>query len=82
MSIYVKEERRALMHEFQQTYERMKKKRPIEERRHFDVYGNNVIEVWEYKNGKKRSICRVREDGEAECYRKALEIMKLYNKIF
>ena len=84
MSIYVEEsgkERMALTQEFRQVYDQMKKKRPMEANRRFGIYGN-AIEVWEYKNGKKRNICRVEEDSEEECYRKALNIMKLYDKIF
>lgn len=85
MSIYVKEnekERKVLMHEFYRMYEQMEKRRRMGKRLYFSVYGNNVIEVWEYKKGKRSNICRVKEDSETGCYQKALEIMKLYDKIF
>ena len=84
MSIYIEEsgkERVVLIYEFGQVYDRMKKKRLMEAYRHFGIYGN-AIEVWEYKNGKKRNVCRVEEDSEEECYRKAIELMKLHDKVF
>ena len=46
---------------------------------HFDVYGNNLIEIWEYK-GEKRAhcICKVKEETETDCYKRAIEMLESY----
>ena len=44
---------------------------------HFDAYGNDYIEIWEYKGDVRGSrICMVKEEGEVACYRRAIEELK------
>ena len=75
------QERRASIHTFYQVYRPLQKGRDIRSHMHFDVYGENLIEVWEYVGGtKERCICRVREDDEVTCYKRAIEILMIYNK--
>ena len=47
---------------------------------HFDIYGNNLIEIWEYEGERKgRCICKVKEDTEIACYQRAIEMLESYS---
>lgn len=43
------EQRRELIHKFYQIYRPIQKSCGLREHSHFDIYGNNLIEIWEYK---------------------------------
>ena len=59
------EQRRELIHKFYQIYRPIQKSCGLREHSHFDIYGNNLIEIWEYKGERKgRCICKVKEDTE------------------
>ncbi|MDO4292184.1 MAG: hypothetical protein Q4C65_03025 [Eubacteriales bacterium] len=71
------EERRALIHKFYQIYRPLQKRHSLRYHMHFDIYGNNLIEIWEYEGDRKgRCICKVKEDTEIACYQRAIEMLK------
>lgn len=73
------EEYSRVIHEFYQTYRPLQKRYNLRLHRHFDVYGNDYIEIWEYKGDVRGSrICMVKEEGEVACYRRAIEELKNY----
>lgn len=68
-----------VIHEFYQTYRPLQKRYNLRLHSHFDVYGNDYIEIWEYKGDVRGSrICMVKEEGEVACYRRAIEELKNY----
>ena len=74
------EQRRELIHKFYQIYRPIQKSCGLREHSHFDVYGNNLIEIWEYKGERKgRCICKVKEDTEIACYQRAIEMLENYS---
>lgn len=74
------EERRELIRKFYQIYRQLQKRHSLREHSHFDIYGNNLIEIWEYEGERKgRCICRVKEETETACYKRAIEEMKSYS---
>ena len=74
------EERRALIHKFYQIYRPLQKRHSLRYHMHFDIYGNNLIEIWEYEGDRKgRCICKVKEDTEIACYQRAIEILKSHS---
>lgn len=73
------EERSALIHEYYQIYRALQKRRSLREHSHFDIYGNNFIEIWEYARKRRgRYICKVKEETETACYKRAIEILISY----
>lgn len=75
------EERRALVREYYRIYRLMQKQRNLREHSHFDIYGNNLIEIWEYEGEKRvHCICRVKEETETACYRRAAEMLYSYSR--
>ena len=74
------EERRALIHKFYQIYRPLQKRHSLRYHMHFDIYGNNLIEIWEYEGDRKgRCICKVKEDTEIACYQRAIEMLKSHS---
>lgn len=75
------EQRSALIHEYYRIYRQLKERHSLREHSHFDLYGNNLIEIWEYAGGrKKRCVCKVREEDETACYKRAIEMLKSYGR--
>ena len=75
-------ERRALIHEYYQIYSPLQKRYGLKEHSHFDIYGNNSIEIREYGSGRTgTSICEIREDDEVTCYKRAIEILENYRRL-
>lgn len=74
------EERRALIHKYYQIYRALQKRQSLREHSHFDIYGNNFIEIWEYVGDRRgRCICKVREETEIDCYKRAIEVLESYS---
>lgn len=74
-------ERRAVIHGYYQIYRQLQKRNDLREYSHFDIYGNNRIEIWEYAGERRRKcVCKVKEDSEIECYKRATEELKNYGK--
>lgn len=37
----------------------------------FSLYDDGLIEIWEYRGEQKtRSICKIKEESETECYKR------------
>lgn len=73
-------ERRALIRKFYQIYRPLQKRRGLRCHMHFDIYGNNLIEIWEYEGERKgRCICKVKEDTEIACYQRAIDQLESYS---
>lgn len=74
------EQRRELIHKFYQIYRPIQKSCDLRYHMHFDVYGNNLIEIWEYEGERKgRCICKVKEETETACYQRAIELLESYS---
>lgn len=74
-------ERKELIHEYYQIYRQLQKRHSLREHSHFDIYGNNLIEVWEYVGEKRgKCVCKVKEKNEAACYKRAIEELKNYGQ--
>lgn len=72
-------ERRALIHKYYRIYRRLQKIYGLRENSHFDIYGNNFIEIWEYKGSRKgRCICKIKEESETLCYKRAIDMLEYY----
>lgn len=75
------EERRELIHEYYQIYRQLQKKHSLREHSYFDIYGKNLIEIWEYAGEKRgKCVCKVKEETETACYKRAIEELKNYGK--
>ena len=75
------EQRRELIRKFYKIYRPLQKSSGLRYHMHFDIYGNNLIEIWEYEGEKRgRYICRVKEETETDCYKRAIEILESYNR--
>lgn len=75
------EERRAALHEFYRIYRELQKSHSLREHSHFDIYGNNLIEIWEYTGEKRgRCVCKVKEETETACYKRAIEMLESYSR--
>lgn len=75
------EERRALIHEFYKTYRHIQKRHNLRYHMHFDIFGKNLIEIWEYIGEQRgKCICKVKEENEAACYKRAIEELKNYGQ--
>lgn len=74
-------ERRELIHEYYQIYRQLQKRHGLREHSHFDIYGNNLLEIWEYVGEKRgKCVCKVKEENEAACYKRAIEELKNYGQ--
>lgn len=73
-------ERSALINKFYQIYRPIQKSHGLRYHMHFDIYGNNFIEIWEYAGEvRKRCICKVKEEDEIACYKRAIEMLISYS---
>lgn len=60
------------VHKFYEIYSPLQKRHNLRLHSHFDIYGNNFIEIFQY-DGEKRGkcVCKVKEDEAIDCYRRA-----------
>lgn len=74
-------ERTALIQEYYRIYRQIQKGHSLREHSHFDIYGNNLIEIWEYVGERRgKCVCKIKENSEAACYKRAIEELKNYGK--
>ena len=74
-------ERRELIGRFHRIYRSLQERYSLREQSHFDLYGNNSIEIWEYENNRrKRCICKVKDEEELTCYKRAIETLESYDR--
>lgn len=75
------DERRALEDRFYQIYRPIQKQHGLRYHMSFDIFGNNLIEIWEYELEKKgRRICKVEEETAEECFRRAIDYLEEYKR--
>ena len=73
------EEYSRVIHEFYQTYRPIQKRYNLRLHSHFDVYGNNYIEIWEYKGDVRGNrIVIAKEEDEITCSKRAIDVLKNY----
>lgn len=66
---------------FYSIYRRLQKKHTLRLHSHFSIYDDGLIEIWEYKGDQRtRAICKVKEESEIECYKRATEALISYEK--
>lgn len=74
-------ERRKALREFYSIYRRLQKVHNLRLHSHFSIYDDGLIEIWEYKGDQRtRAICKVKEESETECYKRATEALISYEK--
>lgn len=70
-----------IVDDFYDTYTPLRRRYSLRLHSSFDIFGNNMIEIWKYSGEKKvKRILKVEEDTSAECYIKATEILKQYRE--
>lgn len=72
-------ERKKVIKEFYRVYRQLQKRNNLRLYSRFSIYNDNIIEIWQYKGEKRvRNICKVKEDDEIKCYKRAIEALKNY----
>lgn len=75
------EERRALIQEYYQIYRQLQQQHSLREHTYFDIYGNNRIKIYECAGDREGlCICNVDEESELACWKRAIEILKIYSR--
>lgn len=75
------DERNQTIREFYGIYRRSQKKHNLRIHSRFSIYDDGLIEIWEYQGDKRtRNICKVKEESETECYKRATEALISYEK--
>lgn len=70
-----------IVDDFYDTYTPLRRRYSLRLHSSFDIFGNNMIEIWKYSGEKKvKRILKVEEDTSAECYIKATEILRGYRE--
>lgn len=76
------DERRALEDKFYEIYRPLQKRHGLRYHMSFDLFGNNMIEIWEYVGEKKGwRICKTEAETAEECLRLAIGDLKWYETI-
>lgn len=77
----MEEEYTEVVREFYALYRPLQKKHNLRYHMHFDLYNDGLIEIWEYEGEKqKRCISIAREENDIDCYRRAIDDLKHYQK--
>lgn len=74
------QERRTVIKQFYELYRRLQRKHNFRMHSRFSIYDDGLIEIWEYKGDKRiRNICKVKEEKEVDCYKRAIETLANYD---
>lgn len=74
-------EYRAAVQDFYAIYRPLQKKYNLRMHSHFSIYDDGLIEAWEYHGETKgKCILRVKEAEDIDCYKRATEDLKSYEK--
>ena len=74
-------ERKRAIEEFYRIYRQLQKKKDLRIHSRFSIYDDGIIEIWEYQEDKRvRNICKVKEESETACYKRATEVLISYEK--
>lgn len=77
----VEDERGALEDQFYKIYRPLQKQHGLRCHMSFDIFGNDLIEIWEYEREKKvRRICKVEEETAEDCFRRAIDYLEEYKR--
>lgn len=64
---------------FYSVYMPLKKKYNLRSREHSSLYGDALIEIWEYDGDtKKKRVLKIEESNGTDCYNRAAEWLQLY----
>lgn len=70
-----------VVREFYALYRPLQKEHNLRYHMHFDLYSDGLIEIWEYEGEKqKRCISIAREESDIDCYKRAIDDLKHYQK--
>ncbi|MCM1183559.1 MAG: hypothetical protein NC337_09310 [Roseburia sp.] len=68
--------------EFYRIYRQLQEEHDLMEQSHFDINGNNCIEILEYESGKEKTcIVKITGDNPEDCYRRAAAELQKYKNI-
>ena len=71
------DERSEVIQQFYRTYGRLQKRYSLRMHSRFSIYDDGLIEIYEYKGDTRtRAICKIKEEDEVECYKKAIQELK------
>lgn len=74
-------EYREAVHKFYEIYRPLQKKYNLRMYLHLSIYDDGLIKAWEYHGETKgKCILRVKEAEDIDCYKKATEELKYYDK--
>lgn len=79
----MEDEYRQIVGEFYSIYRPLQRRHNLRLHSHFSIYPNSddFIEIWEYEGGqRKKCVCKVREETDIECYKRAIEALQSYGK--
>ena len=75
------EDRRIAISKFYRVYRQAQQLSSLRMHSHFSLYDDGLIEIWEYRGEQKtRSICKIKEESETECYKRAAKAVESYIK--
>lgn len=77
----MEEEYKKLVKKFYEIYIPLARKYNLRSHMHFSVDDDGIIEAWEYEGEiRGKCVCRVKEENDAECYKRATEELEYYKK--
>ncbi len=77
----MEDEYREVVKEFYKVYRPLQKRYNLRSHMHFSVYADGIIEIWEYMGEtQKKRICKIKEVTEIDCYKRAIEYLKIYGR--
>lgn len=75
----MEEEYSRIVRKFHEVYRPLQKKYNLRSHMKFNLYGDDMIEIWEYSGeARKKCVCKVKEETDAECYKRAIEELENY----
>ncbi|MCM1296467.1 MAG: hypothetical protein NC311_13095 [Muribaculaceae bacterium] len=64
---------------FYEIYRPLQKRYGLRYHMHFDIYGDGLIEIWEYKGETRgKRIVLARETEDVDCYKRAIDELNSY----
>lgn len=74
-------DRRIAISKFYRVYRQAQRVSNLRMHSRFSLYDDGLIEIWEYRGEQKtRNICKIKEESETECYKRATEAVENYIK--
>lgn len=77
----MEEEYKEVIREFYRIYRPLQWQHNLRLHSRFSIYDDGFIEIWEYEGEqRKKCICKVKEESDIECYKRATEALISYGK--